>query len=85
MNFSRDDIAMLAECERDMDSGKQPFVRDGKGDRWAMPADTLAECGCISGQTVSGTILRALLETNLAKCRAQLALRAAAGKGDASC
>ncbi len=31
--FSREEIALLAQCERDMDSGKMPFVVLG-GNRW---------------------------------------------------
>lgn len=38
MNFTNEQIRVLAEVDRDMGSGKQPFVLDSKGFRFAFPA-----------------------------------------------
>jgi hypothetical protein len=43
MNFTNEQIRMLAEVDRDMDSGKQPFVRDSKGFRFAFPSEVMQQ------------------------------------------
>jgi len=48
MDLSIQDIARLAECERDMDSGKQAFVVC-EGSRWAFSQSVLDLCGVQSG------------------------------------
>lgn len=77
--FSEVEIQALAELERDMDSGIQPFVVLN-GHRWAFMPEVLAACGCVSGQTVNDTIIRALLENSLAHLRTQIALGKARGE-----
>lgn len=57
-------IRGLVQLERDMESGKQPFVvHDGL--KWAYPAEVLEECDCKPGQSVSGPLLIAIMMINL--------------------
>jgi hypothetical protein len=58
-NFSLAEIRQLAEIERDMDSGRLPFVMHA-GQRLAVPRPILEELGLIAGQTVSDTIEAAI-------------------------
>lgn len=52
----------LAEVERRMDSGEQPFVEIHGYGRLAVPQHILDECGIVSGQTISSPMLRFLLK-----------------------
>jgi hypothetical protein len=72
--LSPENIKALAEIEREMDSGKQPFVRDNAGRRSAFPQEVLEVCGCVSGQTASEPIVTALLLANRAHIQMQIAL-----------
>jgi len=65
MDFSTEQIAMLAQVERDMDSGKTPFVVEN-GQRYAFLQEVLDEFKIQSGQTVTAVILLALMEKTLA-------------------
>lgn len=75
--LSPENLKALAELDRKMDSGHQPFVRDDKGNRWAFPQEVLDVFGCISGQTASHAVMTGLLEANLAHIQMQIALEKA--------
>ncbi len=64
MKLTIADIKMLAELERKMDSGEQPFVL-WENQRWAFRPEILEECGVVAGQTISSVIYRALLEASI--------------------
>lgn len=81
MNLTPEQIVQLAELDRQMDSGAQPFVRDASGQRWAFSAEVLQACGCVSGQTASHAVIQALMETNLARMTVELARRKAQENG----
>lgn len=72
-----DVVRTMAQIDRDMDSGVQPYVVDRAGNRAAFPAEVLHECGCKSGQSVSDTVMLALLEVAIAHVQAQIALHKA--------
>ena len=78
IKLSIDDIRMLAEQERNMDSGKVTFVKDKDGNRWAVSPEVMAELGFESKQTISGTLITAMLEASLASIQARIALDKAA-------
>lgn len=67
------EMRMLAELERAMDAGTQPYVVH-RGDRWAMDALTMEEFGLVSGQTVSGPMIMTILEARLATVTTQIAV-----------
>ena len=69
-------IRMLAEGERRMDAGEVPFVIIA-GNRLAVLPVVMDELGLESGQTVSNTIVLAILEANLASIEADVALAGA--------
>ena len=72
-----DDIRMLAEQERRMDSGEQPHVLDTNRNRWCVSAEVMEELGLVSRQQVSHAIITAILEAHLASVQARIALDAA--------
>ena len=69
--FTREEIALLAQCERDMDSGKMPFVVLG-GNRWGSSQECLDALGLISGQTVNLIIIQAMLRWKIDDCKAKI-------------
>jgi len=71
--MNTEEMRLLAQCERDMDSGKQPYV-SFNGDRWLFPLDLLAECGIQTGQTVSKHMLYTLTQMMLARVQTEIAL-----------
>ncbi len=76
--FTIEDIRMLAEMERKMDSGEHPHVLDKDRNRWPVSPEIMEELGLVSGQTVNGTIITAILEANIASIQARIAVDAAA-------
>ncbi len=64
MKLTDQDIKALAQLERDMDKGIQPFVVN-HGSRWAFSGEIMARFGLETGQTVSEDILRAILQANI--------------------
>jgi CRISPR/Cas system-associated endonuclease Cas1 len=72
MQFDAKELRLLVQGERMMDEGTLPFVRCD-GARWAMPEETIAAIGLISGQEVSHAILHELLQFNLEVIRQKLA------------
>ena len=85
MKLSTEEIRMLAQVERDMDAGNQPFVIC-HGQRWAFTSDILEDNGVESGQTVSPVIIEALLKSSIASLNAKIAITEAriSSKGDES-
>ena len=73
-----EDIRKLAEQERKMASGEQPHVLDKDRTRWAVSPEIMEELGLKSGQSVSGAIITAILEANIASIQARIAVDAAA-------
>jgi hypothetical protein len=71
MDLTREQVAMLAKCERMMDSGEQPYVVCDGG-RWAFSCDLLNEWSVVSGQTVTPHILQALMGANLRRLQAEI-------------
>ena len=76
--FTIEDIRMLAEMERKMDSGEQPYVLDSDRNRWAVIPEIMDELGLESGQSVNGAIITAILEAIIASIQAHIAVDAAA-------
>ncbi len=71
--LTNEQIRMLAQAERQMDAGELPFVVC-MGRRLIVQPMVLEELGLESGQTVSDTIVLAIMEGNLALMRAQAEL-----------
>ncbi len=71
------EIRMLAEQERRMDSGEQPYVFDKNRNRWSVRSEVMEELGLESGQQVSDPIITAIVEANLAVCQTMVALEKA--------
>lgn len=65
-------ISQLAEVERKMDSGEQPFVRLGTY-RIAVRPEIMEVFKLQSGQTISDFIFVAMLEKNIEILREQIA------------
>ena len=61
MKFTDDDLRWIAEEDRDMDLGIQPFVMH-RGSRWAMTQEAMDEFGFVSGQPVSDAEIKATLK-----------------------
>ncbi len=80
--FTVEDIRLLAEMERTMDSGEQPHVFDKDRHRWAVSTEIMEELGLKSGQTVNGAIIMAILEANLASLQARIAVEAVIARRD---
>ena len=77
MTFSVEQIKMLAECERQFDSGEMFYVTYDGG-RTAVDDDLAVELGLVRGQTVSHAIFEAILQGHLAMIQAAIALDKAA-------
>ena len=65
-------VRMLAEQDRDMDSGRQAFVMN-KGQRWAMIPEAMEHFGLVSGQSASDAVIMAVLRFNLEHCQHKIA------------
>lgn len=74
--FNTTEIKMLAKAERQMDAGEVPFVVCGAHRMTVRPV-VMEELGLETGQTVSDTLILAILEANLAALRADVALAGA--------
>ena len=70
--LTTEEIKMLAKAERQMDAGEVPFVV-WQGGRMMVQQIVMEELGLESGQTVSHEIAGAILNANLAVCRAAVA------------
>lgn len=64
MEFTLEQIQMIAKLERDMISGLQPYVVN-REQKWAFAGDILAQCGCVSGQEVSDLLLIEIMKIAL--------------------
>ena len=74
MNLTTEQIGHLAQLERRMDSGEQPFVLLNE-ERIAVHVDVMTELGLDQGQTISQPIFVAILQAQLAHCQAQLEMK----------
>lgn len=72
MTLSVESARFLAELERQMDRGEQPFVVH-MDQRLAVMPEVMAELGLENGQTVSSPICDAIIRANMAVMGAQLA------------
>lgn len=73
MTFSIEELRMLAELERKMDSGEQPFVRVDETQVRLAVADWIMErIGLESGQTISGELAAEICRMNIADCTRKL-------------
>lgn len=70
--LTTEEIKMLAKVERQMDAGEVSFVV-WNGARMMVQEIVMDELGLESGQTVSHEIAGAILNANLAVCRANVA------------
>ena len=71
--LTNEEIRMLAQAERQMDAGEITFVVcDGR--RMIVQPVVMEELGLKPGQTVSSTLVLAILEANLAALQADVAL-----------
>ena len=68
MNLSEDMARGIASVERDMDSGKQPFVIYNGG-RWAVTAGAIDALGLTCGQTVSAAMIDEILKFNISSIK----------------
>ena len=75
-NLTNEQFRMLAKAERQMDAGEVPFVV-AAGERLIVRPVVMEELGLETGQTVSNTLVLAILEANLAALRADVALAGA--------
>lgn len=78
MNLTDEDFAMLAQLERDMDSGAKPHVVHG-GERLAVEPAMMTSLGLVSGQTISHVMFGEILRRLVADCQAQIIIRDAQG------
>jgi hypothetical protein len=69
-DFTKDEIKLLAECERMMDAGA-PFVRLNN-ERIMCRKECMEEFGLERGQTITDTIFREILKWNIADCEAAI-------------
>jgi hypothetical protein len=60
-----EEFRMLAKIERDMDSGRQPYVI-ALGNRMAVQQLVMDEMGLVSGQTISHEMVIAVMQATLA-------------------
>jgi hypothetical protein len=67
---------MLAKAERQMDAGEVPFVICA-GSRLLVREVVMDELGLEMGQTVSDTLVLAIMEAHLAAAQADVALTGA--------
>ena len=74
MTLTIEEIRFLAESERNTNSEKQSFVVDTQGNRWAFSKDVLLECNVESGQEISDLLLTQVMEINIAKLQAEIAI-----------
>ena len=70
-DFSDDDIRMLAEQERKMDSGESPYVTL-RGNRMAMTQESMDHFKLTQGQTINEVIMMKILEFNISFCQARI-------------
>ena len=78
-----DEIRMLADIERRMDNGEQPYVLVD-GSRMAVEPDIMKELGLVKGQTISKTIALAVREACLVSLKMQLDLERVISKNTIS-
>lgn len=71
MELTNEEIKLLAEGERKMDAGEIAFVRLA-GNRASVSPDVMQELGLQQGQTINNTIFLAILEANIANCKARM-------------
>ena len=76
MDLTIEQIRLLAEQERSMDSGQTPFVRvPGSTQRMSVMPEVMEELGLVSGQTVSDMIVVAIMQAQIGVLKAQIAMR----------
>lgn len=69
--FSDEQIKMLAELERDMDSGKIKYVvRDGQ--RVSVLDEVMEKLGLENGQTISNALFHAMTLANIEMCQKKM-------------
>ncbi len=71
--LTNEEIRMLAQVERQMDAGEVLFVVCAGGRLIVQPL-VMEELGLETGQTVSDTLVLAIMEARLASLRADVAL-----------
>ena len=76
MNLTTEEMKGLAQQERNMENGKQPYVMNRNG-KWAFPAELLDECGIVSGQSVSDAMIQTLMQRSLANLSVKIAIQKA--------
>ncbi len=74
--LTTEQIRMLAQAERQMDAGEISFVVCAGGRLIVRPV-VMEELGLETGQTVSNTLVLAILKANLAALRVDVALAGA--------
>ena len=72
-NFTVEEVRMLADVERRMDVGEQPYVVNTSG-RLAVSPEVMSELGLVSGQSASPTLCLAIVTASLASMEATIAL-----------
>ena len=74
--FTNKEFRMLAEAERQMDAGEIPFVVCNR-QRFLVQPVIMEELGLEPGQTVSDTLVLAIMEATVASLEADVALERA--------
>ena len=72
-NLTIEEYRMLADMERRMDSGEQPYVI-AYDERMAVEPLLMEEFGLVTGQTISSTMAIAVMEARLASLQASITL-----------
>lgn len=74
---SVEELRMLADLDRRMDSDEQPFVFvvGGEDERLSVQPAVMEELGLVFGQTVGRTLFTAILRSHLALAEARLVLQ----------
>lgn len=71
--FSLQELRLIAQEERKMDEGTQPYVVDSSGSRWSVHSEVMTLLHLKNGQRVPPVIIRAILEGHLAICNREIA------------
>ena len=71
MNFTTDELKMLAESERLMDGGEMPYV-NFHNQRLMVSEQAMAEFDLRIGQCISDAVFVALIRFEIADCKSQI-------------
>lgn len=74
MRITAKHIRLLGQLERDMDSGKMPFVRvEGREGRYAMTPEMFEQFAFSPGQVISAGLMHLIMTFSYERVKEQLA------------